>query len=146
MAIPSPTASPRALSSLSSSQTLLRALSPVQALRHNLTPLEPQLHTAPAPTASRDELPEDLVLKAKSLALMRRPKVLALTGWSKSTLANRVADNEFPSPVPTGPRTVAWVEAEVFAWIEARIVERDTRLEKQKAFGQNFQGTRGGQA
>lgn len=141
MAIPSPMASSRALSS---SQVLLRALSPAQAL-HTTAPFEPQPHTTTPPTASRNEQLVDLV-KAKSLALMRRPKVLALTGWSKSTLANRVADNEFPSPVPTGPRTVAWVEAEVFAWIEARIVERDTRLEKQKAFAQNRQGPRGGQA
>lgn len=142
MAIPSPMASSRALSS---SQVLLRALSPAQAL-HTTAPFEPQPHTTTPPTASRNEQLMDLVLKAKSLALMRRPKVLALTGWSKSTLANRVADNEFPSPVPTGPRTVAWVEAEVFAWIEARIVERDTRLEKQKAFGQNTQGVRGAHA
>ncbi|WP_432727545.1 helix-turn-helix transcriptional regulator [Variovorax sp. W6] len=88
----------------------------------------------------------DLVIAAKSLALMRRPKVLALTGWSKSTLANRVDAGDFPAPVPTGPRTVAWVEAEVAAWLEARISERNARLEKQKAFDQNTQSMRGAQA
>ena len=143
MALPLPQTPPHALSS---SQVLLRALSPVPALQHTAAHFEPQPHTTTPPTASRNEQLMDLVLKAKSLALMRRPKVLALTGWSKSTLANRVADNEFPSPIPTGPRTVAWVEAEVFAWIEARIGERNARLEKQKAFGENAQGTRGAHA
>lgn len=139
MAPPLPPTSPHALSS---SQVLLRALSPAQALPHNTAPFE----ACPHPTASRDERAVDLVIAAKSLALMRRPKVLALTGWSKSTLANRVDAGDFPAPVPTGPRTVAWVEAEVAAWLEARISERNARLEKQKAFDQNTQSMRGAQA
>lgn len=100
----------------------------------------------PSPLASQHVMSSGLVVPLAALALMRRPKVLALTGWSKSTLANRVADNEFPAPVPTGPRTVAWVEAEVIAWVEARINERNARLEKQKVFDQNTQGMRGAHA
>ena len=100
----------------------------------------------PFSTASQHVMSSGLVVTDATLALMRRPKVLALTGWSKSTLANRVADGNFPAPVSSGPRTVAWVEAEVAAWVTARIQERDARLEKQQTCDQNAQGTRGAQA
>ncbi|WP_260590431.1 helix-turn-helix transcriptional regulator [Variovorax sp. DXTD-1] len=143
MALPYPTTSPHAMSS---PQTLLQAMSPAQDLQHAMQSPQPPLRPVPPPMASRDERVMDLVLEAKSLALMRRPKVLALTGWSKSTLANRVDAGDFPAPVPSGPRTVGWVEAEVIAWLEARIRERDARIEKQKAFDQNTQGMRGAHA
>ena len=67
----------------------------------------------------------------ETLSLIRRPKVIALTGWSRSTLENRVKAGQFPAPVPTGPRTVGWVEAEVTAYLAARISERDARVQRQ---------------
>lgn len=67
--------------------------------------------------------------------LIRRPAVLSRTGWSRGTLHNRVKAGEFPAPVPTGPRTIAWVEAEVDAYMAACVAERDARVQRQGAIG-----------
>lgn len=47
-------------------------------------------------------------------------------GLSRSHLSRLVSAGSFPVPVEVAPRRVAFVEAEVEAWIEARIAERDT--------------------
>ncbi len=57
--------------------------------------------------------------------------VLELTGLKTTQLYQLVKDNQFPKPVPVGKRAVAWVEAEVDAWIEARIQERSGKTERQ---------------
>lgn len=53
--------------------------------------------------------------------LIRRGEVLRLVGFSKSTLYERIAAGDFPRPVRVAPRCVAWVEADVLEWIEARV-------------------------
>lgn len=55
------------------------------------------------------------------MRLIRLPEVLEKTGLSRSGL---YADTTFPARVPLGARGVAWVEAEVEEWIEARIAAR----------------------
>jgi len=57
--------------------------------------------------------------------LLRRPKVEARTGYSRSTIYALMAVGDFPRPVRLGSRAVAWVESEVDAWISARIEARD---------------------
>ena len=52
--------------------------------------------------------------------IMRRPAVLAATGWSGTTLWRRVVDEEFPAPVDIGNGRVGWLASEVQAWIESR--------------------------
>lgn len=66
-----------------------------------------------------------------ALSLIRQPTVIARTGLLRSSLYNGITAGTFPAPVPTGPRTVAWVESEVSSWIEARIAERNARFDKQ---------------
>ena len=58
-------------------------------------------------------------------ALIRKRRVLKMTGWSNSTLYNRIAKGEFKRGVRTGPRTVAWPLSEVLAYIDSRIEARD---------------------
>jgi len=53
--------------------------------------------------------------------LIRRPKVLQRCAISNTTLHRLITAGEFPPPVQLGERSVAWVESEVDAWIEARI-------------------------
>lgn len=55
------------------------------------------------------------------MRLMRLPETLNKTGLSRSRL---YADQEFPRRVQLGARGVAWVEAEVDEWIQARIAAR----------------------
>jgi prophage regulatory protein len=52
---------------------------------------------------------------------LRLAQVREKTGLSRSAI---YAMADFPKPVPIGLRAVAWVEAELDAWMEARIVER----------------------
>jgi len=55
------------------------------------------------------------------LKLIRKPKVLALTCMSKSTLHLRIIDLTFPPSISLGDRAVAFVEHEVLAVIAAQI-------------------------
>lgn len=54
---------------------------------------------------------------------LRLPQVLDRTGQSRSTLYLRISEGTFPKQVSLGPRSVAWVEAEVESWISRRISE-----------------------
>ena len=57
--------------------------------------------------------------------LWRRPTVEEKTGLKRSALYAAMAAGRFPKPVHLSPNSVAWVAAEVEAWIKARIAERD---------------------
>lgn len=61
-------------------------------------------------------------------ALIRKRRVLAMTGWSNSTLYNRIAAGVFKPGVKVGPRMVAWPQSEVEAYIQARITERNEKI------------------
>ena len=61
-------------------------------------------------------------------ALIRKRRVLAMTGWSNSTLYNRIAAGLFKPGVKVGPRMVAWPQSEVEAYIQARITERNEKI------------------
>lgn len=56
-------------------------------------------------------------------AILRRKKVEAKTGFPRSTLYLKIAQGEFPKPIKIGARAVGWLESDVDAWIEQRIVE-----------------------
>ena len=47
--------------------------------------------------------------------VLRKPAVLAATGWSNSTLYEKIAKGIFPKPIKLDPngRTVVWFEDEV---------------------------------
>ena len=53
--------------------------------------------------------------------LIKLPEVETLTGKRRSAIYR---DPTFPRPVKLGPRASAWVESEVYAWIESRIAQR----------------------
>jgi prophage regulatory protein len=55
--------------------------------------------------------------------VMRKPAVLTATGFSNSTLYERMAKGKFPKPTKLDPdgRTVVWFEDEVEAWQQAAI-------------------------
>ena len=59
-------------------------------------------------------------------ALIRLPRVKALTGLSGTEIYRRVAEGKFPRQVPLGgAHAVAWIESEILDWVEARIAERE---------------------
>ncbi|MEI8652429.1 AlpA family transcriptional regulator [Pseudoalteromonas sp. Hal273] len=53
--------------------------------------------------------------------IIRRPEVLNKTGWSKSTLYNRINDGLFPTPISLGVRAVGFVESECNEVIQSMI-------------------------
>lgn len=61
-------------------------------------------------------------------ALIRKRRVLEMTGWSNAALYNRIAAGLFKPGVKVGSRMVAWPLSEVEAYIQARIAERDAKI------------------
>lgn len=59
--------------------------------------------------------------------LERLNEVIARTGLGRSAIYDAIAHGAFPVPVKLGPRAIAFVAAEIDAWIAQRIAERDQR-------------------
>ena len=55
-----------------------------------------------------------------SCRLLRIRQVLEKTGLSRSSLYRKLKARDFPEPVSLGDRSVAWVEADLDAWIQSR--------------------------
>jgi prophage regulatory protein len=58
---------------------------------------------------------------SKPYRILRSPAVGAITGESKSTRYNRIAQGLLTTPISLGPRSVGWPEHEVQAIVAARI-------------------------
>jgi prophage regulatory protein len=54
-------------------------------------------------------------------SLLRMDQVKTRTGLSRSSIYAKVSTGEFPKPIALSSRSVAWIEAEIAAWIQARI-------------------------
>jgi prophage regulatory protein len=65
----------------------------------------------------------------KPKRVIRRPAVEDKTGYSCSTIYDKMQRGEFPKPIPLGKRSVGWIEDEIDAHIAERIAERDRRTE-----------------
>lgn len=63
---------------------------------------------------------EELVMR-----ILRMKMVVEITGLARSTVYKYIAEGIFPKPITLGSRSVGWVESEVFAWIQARVAERN---------------------
>jgi prophage regulatory protein len=57
----------------------------------------------------------------KQNRLLRRPQVEALTGMKRSQIYALMNDGKFPKAIKLGVRIVAWIESEIYAWIDVRI-------------------------
>lgn len=54
-------------------------------------------------------------------------RVTEKTTLGRSTVYNYMREGKFPASVRLGERHVGWVEAEVDAWVKARVEERDAQ-------------------
>jgi prophage regulatory protein len=52
-------------------------------------------------------------------------EVKTLTTLSTSEIYRRIAAGTFPAQVTLGPKSVAWIEAEVLAWCDALAAQRE---------------------
>ncbi|MBX4989551.1 AlpA family phage regulatory protein [Rhizobium lentis] len=55
---------------------------------------------------------------------MTPAEAAAATTFSRAMLSIMATDGRFPQPVPLGERRIAYVRAEVEAWIDGRIAAR----------------------
>ena len=53
---------------------------------------------------------------------IRRPEVLAKTGLSATTIYNLENRGEFPRHFMLTPRCAAWLEEDVDAWLDSRMI------------------------
>ena len=53
--------------------------------------------------------------------LIRFPEIKARVGLCRSTIYTRIKKGTFPAPIRLGERSVAWLEADIDAWIQERI-------------------------
>ena len=57
--------------------------------------------------------------------VLRRPEVQRRTGLGRTAIYVLMAEGKFPPPIRLTAKAVGWLEAEVAAWIAARVAERD---------------------
>ena len=58
-----------------------------------------------------------------AVRLLRFPELKRRTGLSRSTIWRLEQAGEFPRHLHTSSNTVAWLESDVVAWIEAKLLE-----------------------
>lgn len=58
------------------------------------------------------------------MKIVRLAEVKKMTGLGRSSIYKFVSEGTFPKPVSLGVRAVGWVEAEVDAWIGAKVAQR----------------------
>ena len=58
---------------------------------------------------------------ASNRRLLRLPEVKEKVGLSRTAIYKLIAEGQFPRQVCIGPRTVAWCQDDLEAWIEQRI-------------------------
>lgn len=56
--------------------------------------------------------------------LLRRKAVEEMTGLRRSSIYKQISEGRFPAAAKISTRAVAWDEAAILAWIEARITAR----------------------
>lgn len=52
--------------------------------------------------------------------LLRLPEVIHRVGLSRTTIYAMIAAGEFPRQITIGPRSVAWCQDDLDAWIESK--------------------------
>lgn len=60
----------------------------------------------------------------EDVEMIKLPEVRRITGLGTTSIYNKMASNEFPRQVKLGIHGVAWVKAEVIAWVNERVTLR----------------------
>ncbi|EGX6959515.1 AlpA family transcriptional regulator [Aeromonas veronii] len=61
----------------------------------------------------------------QDIRLIKMTEVVKKTGMSRSTVYSLISHGLFPQQVSLGPRSVAFVEAEIDSWIRNKIAIRN---------------------
>jgi len=60
--------------------------------------------------------------------ILRLPEVINRVGLKRAAIYQRITQNTFPKQISLGARAVGWLEHEIDAWLEARVIA--TRLKQ----------------
>lgn len=63
--------------------------------------------------------------KMMSKILLRLPKVMEKTGLKRATIYLHIKQKTFSKQFKIGQRAVAWLESDIDAWIDERLVKMD---------------------
>ncbi len=55
--------------------------------------------------------------------ILRLPQVKSQTGLSRSSIYQRIAEDNFPKQINLGGRAVGWLESDIQNWIKERLAE-----------------------
>jgi prophage regulatory protein len=80
-------------------------------------------------TTAQPEVQQD-ARRDTPIRMLRLSQVAAITGLSKTKIYQLQIQGDFPMRVQLSPRRVAWVEAEVQAWLAARITSSTPLIER----------------
>ena len=78
---------------------------------------------------AQPEVKQD-VQRTTPIRMLRLSQVATVTGLSKTKIYQLQIQGDFPMRVQLSPRRVAWVEAEVQAWLAARITSSTPLIER----------------
>jgi predicted DNA-binding transcriptional regulator AlpA len=78
---------------------------------------------------TQPQVPQD-AQRNTPIRMLRLSQVAALTGLSKTKIYQLQIQGDFPMRVQLSPRRVAWVEAEVQAWLAERITSSTPLIER----------------
>lgn len=73
---------------------------------------------------ARTNDPNDLT----DIRILRRHQVIDRVGLCRAQIYSMIEQGKFPRQITLGVNSVGWVEAEINAWLKARIAERDKPL------------------
>ena len=59
-----------------------------------------------------------------AVRMIRLPEVKRRVGLARSTIYRLMGSGGFPKPHKLGPRAIAWLEADIDGWIDAKLVDR----------------------
>ncbi len=60
------------------------------------------------------------------MRVLRKREVVRKVGYSGMHISRLEKAGQFPKRIQLGPNSVGWIEAELDAWIEAKVAERDS--------------------
>ena len=60
------------------------------------------------------------------MRLIKLEEVKNISGLGRTSIYMFMKEGQFPKSVSLGGRAVAWVEDEVFEWVQSKIYSRDT--------------------
>lgn len=58
---------------------------------------------------------------------IRFSKVKEITSLSSSEIYRRIANGSFPRQVHLGPKSVAWLESDIFSWMDTLLAQSNAR-------------------